>query len=193
MRTLLVSDGEKANTGDMERLVKASQAGDRGAFDVLVRLCQRRAMQVAVRVLGSADEAAEAVQTGFVKAYLGIGKLREPKRFEVWLLRIIANAAVSQARTAKRRAEKIKVADDYEDKKTLPPVETKSAEELKEAIQRAMSNLSKKEAKAISLFGLKDLSHREVAEIMGCSVNAVKWHVFKARQKLKVLLREYLE
>jgi RNA polymerase sigma-70 factor (ECF subfamily) len=190
---VLVNSGEKANTSDMERLVKASQAGQRGAFDDLVRLYQQGAMQVAVRMLADAHEAAEAVQAGFVRAYLSIGKLREPRRFEVWLLRIVANEAISQARAAKRGTEKVGIADCYEDKNTVSPAQRQSAEELKEAIRQAMSKLSKKEAKAISLFGLKDLSQREVAEIMGCSVEVVRWHVFNARKKLKVLLGEYLE
>jgi RNA polymerase sigma-70 factor (ECF subfamily) len=149
-------------------------------------------MDVAVRMLGVAGEAAEAVQTGFVRAYLSIGKLRRPERFEVWLLRIIANAAVSQARSARRRARNIEIAPDYEDKKTPGPVQAGAAEDLKEAVSRAMLELSKKEAKAISLFGLQDLSHKEAAEIMDCSIEAVRWHVFKARQKLKVLLKDYL-
>jgi len=188
-----VDDSRKANTGDTERLVKASQAGQRGAFDELVRLYQRRAMQVAVRILGGANEAAEAVQAGFVRAYLSIGKIKEPKRFENWLLRIVANAAISQARAAKRRAEKVEIGDHYEDKRTLSPAERQSAEELKDAIGWAMLKLSKREAKAISLSGLEDLSQGEVAEVMGCSVGAVRWHVFNARKKLKVLLKEYLE
>lgn len=188
-----MSNSPKVNAGDMERLVKASRAGEREAFDELVRLYQRRAMQVAVRMLGDANEAAEAVQTGFVKAYLSIGKLREPKRFEFWLLRIVANAAVSRARAAKRRAEKISIAEYCEDKKTPSPVQTQSAEELKEAIRWAILKLSKKEAEAIALFGLEDLSQKQVAEIMGCSVEAARWHVFNARKKLKVLLKEYLE
>ena len=174
-------------------LVKASQAGERGAFDELVRLYQRRAMQVAVRVLGDANDADEAVQAGFVKAYLNIGKLREPKLFEVWLLRIVTNAAISQVRAAKRRTEKIRIASYHDDKETFSPVERENARELKETIQRAMLKLPKKEAKAISLLGLQDLSHSEVAEIMGCSVGAVRWYVFRARQKLRVLLKEYLE
>jgi RNA polymerase sigma-70 factor (ECF subfamily) len=188
-----VTSGQNAKSGDIERLAKASQAGDRDAFDVLVRLYQRRAMQVAVRISGDANEAAEAVQAGFVKAYLSIGKLREPKRFESWLLRTITNTAISQLRAARRRREKIKVADYYEKKKTLSPAESANAQELKEAIQQAMLKLSKKEARAIALFGLKDLSHREAGEIMGCSTEAAKWYVFRARQKLKVLLKEHLE
>jgi RNA polymerase sigma-70 factor (ECF subfamily) len=188
-----VNNSEKANSSDIERLVKASQAGSRGAFDELVRLHQRRAMDVAVRLLGDVEEAAEIVQAGFVRAYLNIGKLKEPKRFEVWLLRIVTNAAISQRRAAKRRKDRIKIADSFcEDKKAVSPVEKGIAEELKEAMQRAMLKLSKKEAKAISFFGLKDLSQREVAEIMGCSVGAVRWYVFRARQKLKTLLKEYL-
>ena len=188
-----MSNVGRTKASDTADLVEASQAGDRGAFDELVKVYQRRAMQVAVRVLGDAEEAAEAVQTAFVNAYLNIGKLREAKRFGVWLLRIVANAAISQARKAKRRPESIEIADRYEDKTSLSPAETESAKELKEAIRRAMLKLSKKEAKAISLFGLEDLSHREVAEIMGCSVEAVRWYVFRARQKLKVLLKEYLQ
>lgn len=184
---------QRTKASDTVRLVEASQAGDRGAFDELVRVYQRRAMQVAVRALGNADEAAEAVQTGFVNAYLNLSKLRDLKRFEVWLLRIVTNAAISQARKAKRRPESIEIADHHEDKASLSPTEAESAKELKEVIQRAMLKLSKKEAKAISLFGLDDLSHRDVAEIMGCSVEAARWYVFRARQKLKVLLKEYLQ
>ncbi len=188
-----MNDSLKVNTSDIERLVKASQDGDRGAFDELVRLYQRRAMRIAVRILGNANEAAEAVQGGFVKAYLSIKKLREPKRFEAWFFRIIANTAISLRRAAKRREEKIKVAGSDERKRALSPEESQAGEELKEAIQRAMLKLSKKEAKAIALFGIEDLPREKVAQIMGCSAEAVKWHVFKARQKLKVLLKEYLE
>lgn len=191
---MLVNEAQKVKTAAVERLVEASRQGDRGAFDELVRLYQRRAMQVAVGILSNADEAAEAVQAGFVKAYLGIEKLREPGRFEAWLLRIIANTAISRRKAARCRAEAAKAADyRYQEKRTFSPAETADTEELREAIQRAMLRLSPKEARAITLFGLEDMSQRQVAEIMGCSVQVVRWHVFRARQKLKVLLKEYLE
>lgn len=184
---------QRIATSDTSQLVKASQAGDRAAFDELVRLYQHLAMYAAVRVLGDAQEASEAVQIGFVNAYLNIGRLKEAKQFEIWLLRIVTNAAISQVRKAKRNAQKITIDNNLEDKKLLSPVESESTEELKEKIRHAMLKLSKKEAKAISLFGLEGLSHKEVAAIMDCSVEAARWHVFRARKKLKVLLREYLE
>ena len=187
-----MSNAQRIQAKDIRQLVEAGQAGDRTAFDELVLLYQRRAMQLAVRILGDADEAAEAVQAGFVNAYLNIDKLKEPGHFENWLLRIVANAAINQARTAKRRADKIKIAELGREKKMSSSLDRESAEELKEAIKRAMFKLSKKEAKAISLFGLEDLSHKQVAGIMGCTVAAAKWYVFRARQKLKVLLKDYL-
>ncbi len=187
-----MNGNSKTNVVDIERLVKASQAGIQGSFDELVVLYQRRAMRVAVRMLGDINEAAEAVQNGFVKAYLSIDKLREPRRFEAWFFRIIANTAISQRRAARGRAEKIKIAGDCEDKKAFSPEDREAGKELKEAIQQAMLRLTNKQAQAIALFGIEDLPRDEVAEIMGCSAEAVRWHVFKARQKLKVLLKEYL-
>jgi len=191
---MLVKEAQKVKISDVERLVEASSRGNRGAFDELVRLYQRRAMNVALAILSNVDEAAEAVQAGFVKAYLNIEKLREHGRFEIWLLRIISNTAISQRKAAWRRAEAAKAADcPRQEKRTFSPAQTADAEELREAIQKAMLRLSKKEAKAITLFGLDDLSQEQVAGIMGCSVGMVRWHVFHARKKLKVLLRKYLE
>jgi len=189
-----VKEAQKVKISDIERLAEASSRGNRDAFDELVELYQRRAMQVALAILGNVDEAAEAVQAGFVKAYMSIEKLREPGRFEIWLLRIISNTAISQRKAAWRRAESAKVADcRRQEKKTFSPAQKVDAEDLREAVQKAMLRLSKKEAKAITLFGLEDLPQKQAAEIMGCSVQAVRWHVFRARQKLKVLLRKYLE
>ena len=187
-----MNGNSKTKVVDIERLVRASQAGDRGSFDELVDLYQRHAMQIAVRILGDADEAAEAVQSGFVKAYLNIEKLKVPRRFEVWFFRIVTNTAFSQRRATKNRLKKIRIAEHYVDKKTFSPVERETGRELQQAIKKAMLKLSNKQAQAIALFGIEDLSQDEVTKIMGCSAEAVRWHIFKARQKLKVLLKDYL-
>ena len=187
-----MGNANRIQAKETQQLVEAGRAGDRTAFDELVRRYQRRAMLVAVRILGDADEAAEAVQAGFVSAYLNICSLKKPEYFESWLLRIVANAAINQARTTRQRVDKLKISGLGGGKKSVSPSDKECTEELKEAISHAMSKLSKKEAKAISLFGLEDLSHKQVAGIMGCTVAAAKWYVFRARQKLKVLLREYL-
>jgi len=186
-----VSGHHKNGTSDVERLVEASRAGDRSAFDGLVRLYQRRATYLAVRLLGNVDDATEVVQQAFVTAYLKIDKLRDPKRFESWLLKIVTNLAIDHREAARRRLGTIG-ATDCEAKSPISPVENEIKTELEEAIQRAMLKLSAKEAKAISLFGFEDLSHKEVAQIMGCSVGTARWYVFRARRKLSALLKDYL-
>ena len=55
-----------------------------------------------------------------------------------------------------------------------------------------MAKLPDKQAKAIALFGLQDMSQNDVAQIMNCSVESVRWHVFQARKNLKELLKDYL-
>jgi len=64
---------------------------------------------------------------------------------------------------------------------------------MQAAVERALARLTGSQAKAIALFGIDGLPHDEVARIMGCSAGAVRWHVHRARRKLRVLLREYLE
>jgi RNA polymerase sigma-70 factor (ECF subfamily) len=188
----LMSNAQRTKVKEELQLVKAARAGDRAAFDELVRLYQKQAMQVAVRMSGDADEAAEAVQAGFLNAFLNIGKLKEPKYFKVWLLRIISNAAITQLRESRHREKKVNIVEPVRNNKIPLPSDRENSRELKEAIQKAMIKLSKKEAKAISLFSMDDFSHKEVAEIMNCSVSSAKWYVFQARKKLKVLLRNYL-
>jgi RNA polymerase sigma-70 factor (ECF subfamily) len=189
-----VNGRHENGTDDVERLVGASRAGDRSAFDSLVRLYQRRATHLAIRLLGNADDATEVVQQAFVTAYLKIDKLRDPKRFEPWLLKMVTNLAIDHrhARSARGGLPCTTEAIGCEAKTAVSPVENQIGAELAEAIQRAMSKLSGKEAQAISLFGLENLSGREVAEIMGCSVGTARWHVFRARKKLSVLLKDYL-
>jgi len=146
---------------------------------------------LAVRLLGNADDATEVVQQAFVTAYLKIGKLRDSRRFEPWLLKIVSNLAIDHRKTARHRLDALEAVDCRAERPASPD-ENEIKAELEEAIQRAMLKLSKKEAKAISLFGFKDLSHKEVARIMGCSVETARWHVFRARQKLSALLKGYL-
>lgn len=180
--------------GETVELVKAAQAGDKAAFDRLVQLHQRQAMGLALGILANVHDGAEVVQEAFVKAYTGLGGLSRPERFRFWLLKIVANEAVSRHRAARRRriVTRLFLATEAE-RQSARAQEKENADELQIAVERAMRQLTAQEAKAITLFGLDDLPHREVGRIMGCSAGAVRWHVHRARKKLRVLLKEYLE
>ncbi len=151
-------------------------------------------MGLALGILGNRDDAAEVAQEAFLKAHVSLARLSEPARFRFWLLKIVANEAVSRRRSARRRRiiARLFVAARGQ-RRSSEPHEKESAGELQNAIERAMQLLTDGEARAIALFGLDGLSQDEVARIMGCSTGVVRWHVHRARKKLRVLLKEYLE
>jgi RNA polymerase sigma-70 factor (ECF subfamily) len=176
------------------RLVWASRAGDRVAFDRLVVLHQRQAVGLAFGILGNSDDAAEVVQEAFLKAHLRLGGLSRPERFRFWLLKIVANEAVNRRRAARRRRIVTHLFLRMQaQRQVAASPENEDVDELQKAVEQAMRQLTDQEARAVSLFGLDDLSQDEVARIMGCSAGAVRWHVHRARKKLRVLLKEHLE
>jgi len=176
---------------EIVRLVWASRAGDKTAFDRLVLLHQRQAVALALGILGNRDDAAEVVQEAFIKAHLGLGRLNEPERFRFWLLKTVANEAISRRRAARRRRIAMGLFAVAKARKQSEGARESPAE-LHEAVEWAMRHLTDREARAIALFGLDGLPHAEVAQIMGCSAEAVRWHVHRARKKLRVLLKEHL-
>ncbi len=176
----------------ISNLVTQSQAGDRGAFDRLVKQYQVCAMKTAVKILANADDAAEAVQDGFVAAYLKIKELKDPEKFCPWLLRIMVNCAIERQRISIRRKQLFHKAARMSGTTSNHP-DVIHTRELQSAIQLAMSKLTKMQTSAIALFGIEELSHKEIADILGCSPGAARGHVHQARKKLKVLLKDYQE
>lgn len=176
---------------DIAGLVRQAQAGDRSAFDSLVRRYLACAMKTAVKILANADDAAEAVQDGFVVAYLKIKKLKNPEKFGPWLLRIMANCAIDRQKAALKRKQLLKRVSNPASGASNPHEDVIRAEELQSALQSAMGQLTKMQAQAIALFGIEELSHKEAADILGCSPGAARGHLFGARKKLKVLLKDY--
>lgn len=179
---------------EVARLAQAAQAGDKDAFDRLVRLHQDQAMRIAFGILGNVHDAAEVVQEAFIKGYVQIAHLVVAESFRFWILRIVANEAVSRHRALRRRAAMTKLfAAAGIRRRPSEPDEKENARDLQAAVERAILRLTGNEAKAIALFGIEDLPHAEVARIMGCSVGAARWHVHRARQKLRVLLRDCID
>jgi RNA polymerase sigma-70 factor (ECF subfamily) len=179
---------------EIARLVRASQAGDTVAFERLVRLHQPQAVGLAFGILGNRDDAAEVAQEALLKAHLGLSSLSQPERFRFWLLKIVAHEAISRRRAARRHriVARLFVAARVQ-RRSPEPQDREGADELQKAVERAMQQLTDGEVRALALFGLDGLPQSEVARIMGCSAGAVRWYVHRARKKLRVLLKEYLE
>jgi len=183
-------------------LVRAARRGEPAAFEKLVGRYQRRAAAVAYRLLNNRDDAMEVVQDAFLQAFDKLGSLSRPGRFGPWFMRIVSNLALNRRRArALRTTASLDAAADGDrgraeislpDSRAVSPPSAASAEELRQLMARAIDELPEMQRQALVLFSIAQLPQSEVAGLMGCSVEAVKWHVFTARKKLKDKFSDYL-
>jgi RNA polymerase sigma-70 factor (ECF subfamily) len=186
-------------------LVRAARAGRRAAFDELVERYQRRAVSVAYRLLGNLHDALEVSQEAFIRAYRSLESLEDPLRFGSWLLRIVTNLALNFRRDRAVGGPRISLDDCILDGQSgrgeglANPLHSDSrpgadlaAAELHEMVQAAIAELPAQQRTALVLFSIEQLPQKEVAAIMECSVEAVKWHVFQARKRLRSQLADHL-
>ncbi len=188
---------ERSGAGDAD-LVARTLAGEAAAFDRLVEAYERRAFAVAYRLLGNADDALDACQEAFLRGYRALATLQEPARFGPWLLRIVGNQSLNFRRSRRHGSpvpldeELLTGAEETGPKAAARPEEHALAGELHEVITQAMEKLPENQRLALTLFSMNGMSQKEVAEILGCTVEAVKWYVFQGRKTLKGKLKEYL-
>jgi RNA polymerase sigma-70 factor, ECF subfamily len=182
-------------------LVRQARAGQRRAFDELIDRYQRRATSIAYRLLGNVHDALEVCQEAFVRAYRCLATLEDESRFGTWLLKIVTNLSLNHRRARRLRLlrEERGLGGGYACDDLTDPTQTGSqpgarlaAVELAESIEAGLAGLPERQRAALVLFSLEQLPQRQVADILGCSVEAVKWHVFQARKKMKIRLKDYL-
>jgi RNA polymerase sigma-70 factor (ECF subfamily) len=185
------------------QLVEAAKVGDRVAFGKLAQRYQRQCAGVAIRLLGNSHDAAELVQEALLKAYSSLGQLNQAQRFGPWLMRIVTNLSLNYRRSRQLRKatsiEQTSQPDGDDIRSSLPelgpiqPERIMASAELGDAIQQALNALPEKQRLALVLFAIEEMSQRDVAETLDCSIEMVKWHVFQARKTLRVLLAEHVE
>jgi len=181
------------------RLVRQTLGGDRRAFDQLVERYQRPAIAVAYRLLGKVDDAQEVAQDAFLKAFRSLDALQKPEAFGGWLMRIVSNLSLNYRRGRKTRAQlpldDLLRSDDRDPQAggdSVDPQRVMAGKELGEQLRLALEQLPEKQRMAILLFTIEQLPQKQVAETLDCSVEAVKWHVFQGRKKLKEMLKDVI-
>ena len=189
-------------------LVEKVIGGERTAFDELVRRYQRQAVAVSYRLLGNSHDALEVTQDAFIKAFSSLATLQKPEAFGGWLMRIVSNLSLNYRRSRKtrsqlplddllgptERAQQAEAAGGSSDwmSQSGDPVHLLASEEMGRKLQAALAQLPEKQRMAIVMFTIEEMPQKQVAEALNCSVEAVKWHVFQGRKKLKDLLKGYL-
>ena len=160
-----------------DHLVRRAQRGERFAFEQLVERHEHRLYTLAARVLGSREDAADAVQEALVSAWLALPRFRGDARFSTWLYRIVVNAAHDVR--AKRRDRPVE-----EPPEPVDPRDRFVERELSGELQRALNGLEESYRVAVVLYDVLGCSYAEIAEMTGVPEGTVKSRIFRGRSEL---------
>jgi RNA polymerase sigma-70 factor, ECF subfamily len=183
-----------------DSLVARLQRGDSAAFEVLVRRHGGRLLSVARRLLGSNEDAEDAVQESFIKAFKAIHTFEERAQLHTWLHRIVVTTSLMKLRERRRKPQAS--IDDLLPSFTTDGHQTTESSEWSDAV------LERKETASIvrqaiamlpdqyrAVLVLRDIEERDTAEtaaILGATTTVVKVRLHRARQALRTLLdREF--
>ncbi len=184
---------------DEQGLIREAKGGDLDAFNRLVIEYQTLAFNIALRVMGEPDSAADATQEAFISAYKGLKKFRGGS-FRSWLLRIVTNACYDELRRRKRRPAAS--LDDLEQQGEFipsdagawgkgepdrPEVEAERAE-LRRAIEYCLAQLPVDFRVVAVLVDIQGHDYKAASEVIGAPVGTVKSRLARARERLRECL-----
>lgn len=180
-------------------LLERARGGDRIAFGKLVRLHQRRMHACALQMLGDAQEAEDATQETFLRAYRAIARFDGRSELSTWLYRICMNVSLNILRRRRRLA-----ASDIDDPRVpephadpiqgqTDPRRALEASQFYTRLARALDLLSPSLRATVVLVCVQGVSQREAAEILGCPEGTIAWRIHEARARLREMLVEPAE
>jgi RNA polymerase sigma-70 factor (ECF subfamily) len=180
---------------DETRIIKEAQNGSLAAFNQLVMAYQGTAYNVAYRVIGNSEAAADACQDAFLKAYKAI-KQYHGGSFKSWLLRIVTNTCYDHIRYKSRRPtssldDLIQNPDEHNARlvsETERPEEHVLRGELNDLIQIGINQLPGDQRIVLVLSDVQSLSYQEIADIIGQPLGTVKSRLSRGRRRLRDFL-----
>ncbi len=189
---------DSSQTNEDFRLVQAFKVGDRKAFEELVRRYQRQVANIVYLTLGSREEVQDITQEVFIRVYRSIDKFEFDASFFSWIYRITVNLCIDEIR---RKKIKRTLSLDFltegalETEKKSKDVVLASdgvlSDEKREIILDALQRISEEHRQVIILREYEELSYAEIASYLGISIQAVKSRIFRAREDLRQLLKDY--
>jgi RNA polymerase sigma factor (sigma-70 family) len=177
---------------DDAALAERARRGDERAFEELVRMYQALAFRTAYLLTGSAADAEDAAQVGFVKAWTALPRFRSGAPFKPWLLRIVANEAHNRRRSAGRAAglELRATAAQPPGDAAPSPEGAALGRESREALLSAVSRLDERDRDVLTCRYFLELSEEETAEVLDVRRGTVKSRTARALARLRAEVEE---
>jgi RNA polymerase sigma-70 factor, ECF subfamily len=175
--------------GEAERMAEViarAITGDRAAFEEIVLQHERRVLTLAYRLLGNGEDAQDAAQDVFLRAFKYLSRFDVSKPLEPWLVRMTVNVC----RSAGRKRQRTRVAFfqnppiEREDPQGNPHTQLR-AEEQKKLLYQALAGLAEKERTAVVLRDIEGFTTAEVADMLGSAEATVRSQISVARLKMR--------
>jgi RNA polymerase sigma-70 factor (ECF subfamily) len=183
-----VKEGMDPLMGDEKALIRAVLDGDRGAARSLYDQHVRRVFQVAYRLLGDRDQAEEATQDTFVKAFTRLDSFRGESSLGTWLHAIAVSMALTALRKKKRRL--LREAD-LDDASTLTASRAEGDPDLRDRLRQAIDALPEKFKVQVVLHDIEGFTHGEIAQMTGVPEGTCKTRLMGGRAKLREALAAF--
>jgi RNA polymerase sigma-70 factor (ECF subfamily) len=168
-------------------LIEACRAGRSGAFDLVVERHRRPVYQLCWRFVGNHEDASDLSQDIFLRAYRGLRSFRGQSSLATWLYRIGVNVCLNRV-SAKAPLEKMTEAMDdrqHVDTRSESPSDRLLKEERGARVRAAIAELPRRQRATLILRMYHEMSHQEIADVLGSSVGTVKANFFHALGNLK--------
>jgi RNA polymerase sigma-70 factor (ECF subfamily) len=187
----------------VEALIRAAQRGDADAFEQLVRAYDQSVLRLAMNLLRSPEDARDVYQEAFLRVYRNLHAFRFDCSFHTWLYRIVTNICLDQLRKRKVRKEESAVVetadgpidrmDSFEEEGVdANPERTMWNRQLRGKIESAIDDLTPRERMVFELRHYQGLRLRAIGEMLGTSEEAAKNCLFRATQKMRSVLGEFV-
>ena len=184
---------------DESALVAAAKSGDISAFETLVGRYERKIFRLTQNITQNREDAEDAMQEAFLKAFEHLQAFEGNSRFYTWLVRIAVNQALMKLR--KRRPNVVSLDEEVDTGEDMVPREVEdwgpspadryAQTELSEILTKVIGELDPPFRIVFQLRDIEELSTEETAEALGLSVPAVKSRLLRARLKLRQTLNQY--
>ncbi len=184
-------------------LIRAAQRGDSEAFEQLVRTYDHNVLRMALNLLHSEEDARDVYQEAFLRVYRNLPRFRFDCSFSTWLYRIVANLCLDQMRKRKVRKEDSSAVNTAsgeldrfqfvaEARADVDPERQLMSSEVNSRVQEVLSRLTPRERVVFEMRHFQGMRLRSIGEALGVSEEAAKNCLFRATQKMRAALGDFV-
>lgn len=182
-----------------EELVERAKQGNRRAFQVLVDRHKRMVFNLAWRMLRNREDAEDAAQEAFLRAFRSMGTFRGQAKFSSWLYQITVNVCLTSVESAYAKRTFVELEDETDSTHfdltdgDMSPEDIVTRKDFGERIRTLVGTLPPMYRAAVTLYYLEERSYREVGKILKLPMGTVKTHLHRAKELLRKSILEHYQ